>query len=293
MRGRGFTLIEMLVVVAVLGVLFTILIGITRAVVSQQRYQLTRARMANVDTAIGVYVSQYKRLPCPADGTKASSVATAGTEVVTGVGTGRDCGTQINGVVPWRDLGLTATDIEDGWGGRLTFRVGPDLAKDGALDYSSCDPAGGATTVITAPPYCNAACTASTLASACTPPLTALTGSQTKGLVVENASGTVLMDPRTSPTSGAAYVLVSHGPEGGGAYSGDGILLASTTAASTVERKNFANVAYSQPPATGSPTVFLVDDTSNGTTAAHFDDLVSRPGVLALAVKASLGPRSH
>ena len=293
MRGRGFTLIEMVVVIAVLGVLFTILIGITRAVVTQQRYQLTRARMANVDTAIGVYVSQYKQLPCPADGTKASSVATAGTEVVTGSGAARDCGTQVNGVVPWRELGLTASDIEDGWGGRFTFRVGPDLAKFGALDFSSCDPAGGAAGVITTPPYCNAACTASTLASACTPPLIALTGSTAKGLVVESATGTVLMDPRTSPTSGAAYVLVSHGPEGGGAYSGAGILLSSTTAPSTVERKNFANVAYSQPPASGAPTVFLVDDTSNGTTAAHFDDLVSRPGVLTLAVKAQLGPRSH
>jgi len=293
MRGRGFTLIELVVVIAVLGVLFTILIGITRAVVSQQRYQLTRSRMANVDTAIGVYVSQYKRLPCPADGTKASSIATAGTEVVTGSGTARDCGTQLNGVVPWRELGLAATDIEDGWGTRFTFRAGPDLVKDGALDFSSCDPAGGATTVITTPPYCSTTCTAGTLASACTPPLLALTGTPAKGLVVENATGNLLMDPRTSPTSGAAYVVVSHGPEGGGGYSADGILLSSTTAASNVERKNFANVAYSQPPASGTPTVFLVDDTPNGTTAAHFDDLVSRPGVLALAVKASLGPRSH
>jgi len=293
MRGRGFTLIEMVVVIAVLGVLFTILIGITRAVVTQQRYQVTRARMANVDTAVGVYVSQYKRLPCPADGTKPSSDANAGKEVVTGSGTARDCGTQVNGVVPWRDLGLTATDIEDGWGGRFTFRVGPDLVKDGALDFSSCDPAGGAAAVIATPPFCNVACTASTLASACTPPLIALTGTTAKGLVVESATGTVLMDPRTAPTTGAAYVLVSHGSEGGGAYSGAGILLSSTTAASTVERKNFANVAYSLPPATGTPTVFLVDDTSNGTTAAHFDDLVSRPGVLALAVKAQLGPRSH
>ncbi|HET9580192.1 MAG TPA: type II secretion system protein, partial [Usitatibacter sp.] len=68
MRGqRGFTLVEMVVVIAVLGVLFTILIGITRAVVSQQRYQTTRARMANIDNALAIFASQYKRLPCPAD----------------------------------------------------------------------------------------------------------------------------------------------------------------------------------------------------------------------------------
>jgi len=240
-----------------------------------------------------VYVSQYKRLPRPADGTKASNIATAGSEVVTGSGVARDCGTQANGVVPWRELGLTATDIEDGWNGRFTFRVGPDLVKDGALDFSSCDPAGGATAVLTTPPYCNPGCSAGTLATQCTTPLVALTGALGKGLVVENATGTVVMDPRTNPTTGVAYVLVSHGAEGGGAYTGNGTLLSSTTAASSAERKNFANLAYALPPASGAPTVFLVDDASTGPGTSHFDDFVSRPGVLTLAAKAQLGPRSH
>jgi hypothetical protein len=37
-----------------------------------------------------------------------------------------------------------------------------------------------------------------------------------------------------------------------------------------------------------------VDDTlAEVTTAAHFDDLVSRPSVLAVITRAGLGPRSH
>src|SRR5512141_2269170 len=92
-RQRGFTLVEMVMVIAVMGMLITILIGITSSVVSQQRYQVTRARMSNVESALVVYVSQSKRLPCPANGTLASSDANAGKEVVTGAGTARDCGT--------------------------------------------------------------------------------------------------------------------------------------------------------------------------------------------------------
>ncbi|MGE5097956.1 MAG: type II secretion system protein [Betaproteobacteria bacterium] len=311
MRGqRGFTLVEMVVVIAVLGVLFSILIGITRVVVSQQRYQTTRARMANLDNALTLFVSQYKRLPCPADGTLASGNANAGLEITNGtVGAGRTCtdgshpNAQLNGVIPWRALGLSASDAEDGWGTRFTYRVGPEMVMDGALDFSSCDPAGASTTVNSAPAYCNAAgplagqCNASNIAS-CTPPNVALTQTTTKGLVVENASGIILMDPRSTATppvsTGAAYVVISHGPEGGGGYSADGILMSSAVSAGTKEAKNFANIAYSPPPLSGSPGWYLVDDVINGTaTSLHFDDLVSRPGILALAVKAGVGPRAH
>lgn len=304
MRGkRGFTLIELVVVVAILGFLFTILAGITRALMSQQRYQVTRARLSNIESAMVVYVTQSKRLPCPANGRLASSDSNAGKEVVTGTGTARDCGTQQHGVVPWRELGLTASDIEDGWGGRLTYRVGPDLAKDGALDFTSCDPAGSAAVPGTTPPYCNTACSATTLTTQCTPPSTALGPAVAKGLVVENASGGVIMDPRgTNPastpslTTGAAYVAISHGPEGGGAYSSEGVLLSSSVTAGTKEALNFANLAYSAPsnPVTSAPPSYLVDDVLNGTsTTSHFDDIVLRPGILTLATKANLGARTH
>lgn len=306
MRGqRGFTLVEMVVVIAVLGVLFTILIGITRVVVSQQRYQTTRARMANLDNALTVYVSQYRRLPCPADGALASSDPNAGLELPPS-GIPITCpNNQARGVVPWRALGLTPSDAEDGWGGRFTYRVGPDLVADNSMDLTACDPAGTNTTVIAAPPYCNSACSSANLAN-CTAPATALTpGTSTgRGLVIHSvATATLgqppLMDPRgnsgTGPSTGAAYALVSHGPEGGGAYSGDGVLTSSTVAPGTMEANNFADRAWVKPPASpGAPTVYLVDDVVNATaTVSHFDDIVSRPGILALAIKAGIGPRAH
>ena len=107
------------------------------------------------------------------------------------------------------------------------------------------------------------------------------------------------MDPRgtvASPYStGAAYVVISHGPEGGGAYSSQGILQSSATTAGTMEAKNFANLVYTVPPVllSAAPTSYLVDDVYNGTVANHFDDLVSRPNILTVATKAQLGPRAH
>lgn len=289
---RGFTLIEMVVVIAVLGILMTILIGITRAVVQQQRYQTTRARIANIDNALAVFVSTNKRLPCPADGRVASSTSGAGTEW-TAAGSPRTCSSnQQHGVVPWVALGLTAIDAEDGWGERFTYRVGPDLVKDNGMDFTNCDPAGGNPTVITSPPFC-ASCTSATVSS-CTPPLTALTGSTTKGLMVTNISGptiatNILMDPRANPSTGAAYVLISHGPEGGGGYDGNGALQSSAVAAGTAESLNGATNAWAAPPG-----YYLVDDSLNATaTTSHFDDFVSRPGILALAMKAQVGPRAH
>lgn len=290
--ARGFTLIEMVVVIAVLGLLMTILIGITRALVSQQRYATTRARMANVDTALVVYVSTNKRLPCPAEGRTPSGAAGAGNEAATVAAGMRTCNNnQQYGVVPWAALGLSATDAEDGWGHRFTYRVGPDMVRDSGMDFTNCDPAGTNTTVATAPPFCNITC-ASGSPNLCTTPLTALTGSNTKGVVIEDASGNVVMDPRTSPSTGAAYVLVGHGPEGGGAYDGNGILQSSAVSAGTAEAKNFADLAYNPP--TPAISGYLVDSTINGTsTTSHFDDMLSRPGILALATKAQVGPRSH
>jgi hypothetical protein len=179
---------------------------------------------------------------------------------------------------------------------------------DNAMDFSACDPAGLATTPVAAPPpYCNAAgilltqCNAGNLTS-CTPPNLALRGTIDKGVIVMNAAGAIIMDPRgssgagTDSSTGAAYVVVSHGPEGGGAYSAEGALMTSAVAAGTMEAKNAASLPY-LPPAMSAPaasiTSFLVDDVYNGLVTTHFDDIVSRPNILTLATRAQLGPRAR
>lgn len=305
MRGKsGFTLVELAVVIVVLGLLLALLIGMSSSLVSQQRMQTTRTRLAAVDTALALYVSINKRLPCPADGRVGAS--TGGAEYSTGTGSARACtGDQQHGVVPWSALGLAAAEVEDGWGGRFTYRVGPGLVVDSGMDFTSCDPAGTSTTVNAAAPWCITAgtgagqCNAGALAS-CTPPAIALRSSVIKGVVVQNRAGTNLMDPRGSAgtcaaeiSTGAAYVVVSHGAEGGGAYGSEGILLTSSVTAGTKEAMNFANLAYTAPACGAAVSSYLVDDTYAGGGTNHFDDMVSRPSILAVALRAQVGPRAH
>jgi prepilin-type N-terminal cleavage/methylation domain-containing protein len=303
-REEGFTLIEIAIVIAVLGLLLTVLIGISASLIAQQRTQTTRTRLTNIDTALTLFVSVNKRLPCPADGQLSASAG--GSENAT-TGPPRTCnGNQQHGVVPWRALGLASTDIEDGWGRRFTYRVGPELVVNDAMDFTACDPAGTSTTVRTSPStYCIPTgtgvsdCNGGNLGF-CTPPAIALRSAINKGLVVENVAGTVIMDPRGSAgtcaaevSTGAAYVVISHGAEGGGGYGPEGVLATSTVTAGTMEAMNFANLVYTAPVCSVAPASFAVDDTLNAVGTTHFDDYVSRPSILALATRAQVGPRAH
>ena len=273
---RGFTLIEIVVVILVLAILIAMAAALTRGVTAAQKRSLTTTRIATVDAALVQYVMQQRRLPCPADGTIASGVANAGVE-------GRDAGTglctlanQQNGVVPWVTLGLGEADGTDGWDRRFTYRVHASLVADNIMDMSQCDPAG--TGPASGAGGCVAGCTNATL-PACTSPTSYLTP---KGISVRNVVGSTLMAP---PTTGAAYVLVSHGESGGGAYLNSGTLATSTTTDGLEEAKNYANLAMQ--------AYYVDDSTSDVAGANHFDDLVSRPSVLAVIAKAGLGPRSH
>ncbi len=272
MKGRGFTLVEILVVVVILGLIMAMAAVLLRSITATQKRSVTSTRLANVEAALVQFVMQQRRLPCPADGTQSPSAG--GTEMwAAGV-----CTTQQNGVVPWVSLGLTATDATDGWDHRITYRVGTTLVAVNALDLSWCDPAG---TGGLAGLVCNTTC-ASSAPGNCTPPSTYLAA---KGLTIKNLAGTDVMLPAGMPPTGAAYVLVSHGESGGGAYLDTGQLATSTLADGTEEQKNYANLPLA---------AYYVDDQATDVPgAAHFDDIVIRPSVLSVANKAGLGPRAH
>jgi prepilin-type N-terminal cleavage/methylation domain-containing protein len=282
--ARGFTLVEIVVVLFILGVVISMAVAVTNALTASQRLSVTTTRLTAVDTAFVQYVMQQKRLPCPADGTLASTDANAGTE---NGRTAAGCTTnEAGGVVPWRALGLAEADITDGWNRRMTYRVQPGLAADGALDMSWCDSAGTAAAGVGG--VCNntpvGACSSSALGS-CTSPANFL---QNKGLTVKNVAGTTVMDPTTQPYTGAAYVVISAGSTGGGAYTSNGVLAPSATTDGTQEQKNYASLGYT------AGTTYYVDDTiADGAGATHFDDIVSRPALLTVINKAALGPRSH
>ena len=293
-RAAGFTLIEIAVVIVVLALLLAMLAGIGTAMLGQQRREATRQRLAGVEIAIALFVSQNKRLPCPADGRVAGTTANAGVEA-RNAGTGACeiggvANTQTHGVVPWQTLGLAEPDVTDGWGNRLTFRVAPELAWTNSMDLTACDP-GGSGGLIGA--VCNAACAASSFPGGCTPPSVY---TQNKGLKIRNLASTALiMDPNpgTGISTGAAYVVISHGENTQGAYNNLGILQSGTVISGTLEAaNNAADVSFVFPDS--NTTNAFVDDFPvylEGT--GHFDDWLLRPSILTVATKAQLGPRAH
>jgi prepilin-type N-terminal cleavage/methylation domain-containing protein len=290
---EGFTLIEIVVVLFIMGIIIAMAAVLTRGVTAAQQRSTTQAKLATIDAALVQFVQQQRRLPCPADGTRPSTATTnplPGTEVNrSSAGCQAAAGSyEVDGVVPWRMLGLSENDITDGWGRRITYRIDPTLAADAAIDMTSCDAAGQEAPrygVATTARACNAACTSLTLTT-CTEPGVFLIG---KGLTVKNVAGITLMDPTATPNTGAAYVLISAGPTGGGAYLSSGSLGVTNLTDGTQEQKNYASLAYVSLAAT-----YYVDDTTNDTAdTTHFDDLVMRPSLMNVISRAGLGPRTH
>ena len=275
-RSRGFTIVEILVVLIILSIVLAMAAVVTRGIAASQKRSLTTTRLSGVDAAIVQFVAVQKRMPCPADGTKASADANAGVEIAPDVA---GCSAQTNGVVPWRSLGLNEQDATDGYDRRFTYRTDVALGKVNAMNMSACDPAGTEGGAI--PRSCNAACSSAALGT-CTPPSDFIGG---KGLTVQNIAGTKVMDPTAGTNTGAAYVVISHGETGGGGFLNTGVLFTSTTTDGTEEQRNYANLAIG---------AYYVDDSINDNAGAtHFDDSVSRPSVLSVVTKAGLGPRSH
>jgi len=288
--------VEIAVVIVVLGFLLAMIAGIATALIGQQRREMTRQRMAGVETALALFVSQNKRLPCPADGRVAGNVPGAGAELRVGSACQVVTGTadsQTHGVVPWQTLGLSEQDVTDGWGTRMTYRVAPELVGINAMDFTACDP--GANATGTAVGACGTPCPSGTWPSGCTNPKDVSLG---KGLTVRNITSATppIMGPNTTPTpTGAAYVVISHGENRGEGYSNEGVIQSGAPASGTLEAaNNAANVAFVFSTSTLAAAVPFVDDFPDYKAGTgHFDDVLLRPSVLTVATKAQLGPRAH
>lgn len=273
-HARGFTLIEIVVVLFILGLVLAMAAALTRSVASAQQLSNTRAALERTDLALMTFIQLAKRLPCPADGALASSDANAGREQRTGSTCDNN---EARGVVPWVTLGMKEDEALDGYGTRLTYRVTPDAVVDNSLDMNRCDVSGAASAVPTSPGWCDQGCVehAVGLPGICTPPRAALLN---RGLRVQTMGGVLLNDPASA--TGAAYVVISPGANHGGGYGTSGALQEVTTGA--LSAGELANAAL---PPLGT---YYVDD-----PAAGMDDVLSRSQIMGLVLKAGLGPRVH
>jgi len=300
---RGFSLLEITIVLALLGFVLTIGLKSTGAYLSAERRQTTVARLAGVDAALVNYVALQKRLPCPADGASLPGTANFGLERRQADGT---ClvllGVPImnRGVVPWVTLGITSTEALDGWNNRITYRTWSDLSTgftlNNALDMTRCAINGTENgTVPTPTAVCTQTCNTIADVAACTQPSNFLLN---RGVAVQDGAGNYILEPLAAPypnplvraPTGAAYVLISHGENRGGAYSSAGQPQTGSPANGADEDFNQNNLAYRS--YNDVPPAFYVDAAQNDSAdATHFDDILLHPTLMSVITRAQLGPR--
>lgn len=280
--SRGFTLTEIAISLFVMALIIGFFMSTGTAFLDLRKNEGTQIKLKAIEAALAGYVAVNGRLPCPANGQLAVTAINAGRED----GNAGGCiNNQQSGVVPWVTLGLSEVDILDDWYNRITYRVGSTLIVARGMDMTTCDPAGTAASTGAPNHLCSAACLGSDLTT-CTSPSNFL--SANKGLSILDASpgGTMLMNATVTPSEGAAYILISHGPDGRGAYPAGGAAVPTSTAGAGVDEIWNANGV-----ALRTSYVDRALDESN--TATHFDDIVLRPSIMRVVQRAERGPRAH
>lgn len=121
-RNRGFTLLEIAVVVAITLTLLTLGLTAIDAQLRTASYSITKKRQDVIKDALIAYLGANKKLPCPI-------VPTSGTPVDGNApsqsGTPPVCPSP-SGVVPFKTLGLAREIGDDGWGNLFSYRVYSD-----------------------------------------------------------------------------------------------------------------------------------------------------------------------
>jgi len=275
-----------------------------------QRLTGTQGMMTRIQQSLVQYVATYGELPCPANPSATNNVAgepdgVAPTVPPTPV---TNC-TYPGGVVPWKALGLTVSDVTDPWGRLISYRVfdGPigltqaQGASKVDCDTSNIDLAGRQTPE--KQPTSSGLCDPdhNTLDTSFTnhwsfSPTPRIDGD--KGLVVDDF-GTVVRN--------VAYVLISHGPTGLGGWlpSGTQMSLPNCTAVTNcpADYPNLENLAQGPPPPiqiltyypTQTPTAFVKaaasDPSVDANAAGFYDDVVAYLKIDDLAHLAKLDAR--
>ncbi|MEY3202064.1 MAG: hypothetical protein RIR70_1614 [Pseudomonadota bacterium] len=119
-KSQGFSLIELVIVLAVVGVLMGGLIMPLSAQIDARNLTDTQKTLSEAKEALIGYAAANGRLPCPATATS------NGLESPDGGGV---CTNAYSGFLPAATLGLTVTDNQgfalDAWGNRLRYAVTP------------------------------------------------------------------------------------------------------------------------------------------------------------------------
>lgn len=261
-QKRGFSLVELAIVMTIVGVIIytTVQTGMQQLEIA--KISQTKAKLQRIQEAIALYYKNYGHLPCPADGTVASSSSSLGD--ATSIWTDGDASTNATctgiyrgpsnvltnvyvGIVPVVDLGLPKEYLYDGWGNRITYISSVHCLSTynwSASNTHVCmDRSGGSTS---------------------------------------NGNQVGIMDKNDLIWAQAAYLLISHGHYGYGAWSKNGGSKPSSAAASATSNyvSNNGNTAAGD----GTPVTWAYmyyydiafnDGTNKGISSTYFDNIVA------------------
>lgn len=123
-RHSGFTLAEIAVVLAIIGIAMTMGLKMLTATLENSAYSETRAKQERIKLALVSFMRSNGRLPCPD-----TALPATGTEVVAPVGASCNLTAAAGyGVVPWLTLQIPRDSVLDGWGNLFSYRVGNSFA---------------------------------------------------------------------------------------------------------------------------------------------------------------------
>lgn len=123
---RGFTLVELSVVVVIVAMLLTLGLSAMNAQLLSASYAQTKSRQTIIKDALTAYLGANKRLPCPdipnnTNGASDASQVTGQEDRIGGVASGK-CSGAI-GVLPYATLGLSREVALDGWGNFMSYSL--------------------------------------------------------------------------------------------------------------------------------------------------------------------------
>lgn len=212
---RGFSLIEMAVVIAIMGILMTFGIRLATSFQNKGAFSATAERQKQIKDVLTAFLAREGRLPCPA----APGVAMTGVE---------DCTPANNpGLIPFQTLGIPKSSAMDGWDRYFTYAVwsGASTNCPASGDFVEVSPAENWTTNITHP-ISSSVKTFHDGANGCL-------------MIEETGADGDATNPNTKRRRAVALVI-SHGPNGFGGYTakGEKIAFPVDDAADHPEKKN-------------------------------------------------------
>jgi len=117
--NRGFSLVELSVVVLIIGIIMTMGIGAWTANLENQAHSATAQRQAAIKEALTGYLRRNNRLPCPDN----DFTAPDGVENRTTAGNPATACSTAFGILPYVTLGLSRDAVRDGWGHFYSYHV--------------------------------------------------------------------------------------------------------------------------------------------------------------------------